>query len=295
MRAKYPKASFHERTLDKLTQVLVILFLIRFTRQIIAFYDGYSLTPMKDIYIGSLVLLIWSGGSAQAARPFVTDDARLTTAGSCQLESWTRLNRASKPSARSEEFWAFPACNPSGNFEVTLGAALGRPLEGPQSNDYVVQAKTLFRTLSPGNWALGLAAGKVFHPEINPGPNQFGNSYFYLPWSYASEDERWVIHVNLGGLRDQASKNNRLTWGSGVEWKINERWLGISELFGDTSGGRYWQLGLRYSIIPDLLQVDSSLGRPFGAAAADLQSVSLPYGPARWVSFGLRFTPASIF
>ena len=135
MRAKYPKASFHERTLDKLTQVLVILFLIRFTRQIIAFYDGYSLTPMKDIYIGSLLLLIWSGGSAQAARPFVTDDARLTAAGSCQLESWTRLNRASKPSARSEEFWAFPACNPSGNFEVTLGAALGRPLEGPQSKD----------------------------------------------------------------------------------------------------------------------------------------------------------------
>ena len=24
-----------------------------------------------------------------AARPFVTDDARLTTAGSCQIESWT--------------------------------------------------------------------------------------------------------------------------------------------------------------------------------------------------------------
>jgi hypothetical protein len=230
-----------------------------------------------------------------AARPFVTDDARLTTAGSCQLESWTRLNRASNASARSEEYWAFPACNPSGNLEITLGAALGRPAYGPQSSDYVVQAKTLFRKLSPGDWAVGLAAGKVFHPEINPGPNQFGNTYFYLPWSYASQDEQWVMHINLGGLRDQASKNNRLTWGSGLEWKFNERWLGISEVFGDSNGGRYWQLGLRYSIIVDLLQVDGSIGRPFGDAATDLQSLTLPYGPSRWISFGLRYTPASIF
>ncbi len=52
---------------------------------------------------------------AKAARPFVTDDARLTTAGSCQLESWTRFY------ADSTEVWALPACNPTGNLELTLG------------------------------------------------------------------------------------------------------------------------------------------------------------------------------
>ena len=45
---------------------------------------------------------------AQAARPFVTDDARLTTAGSCQLESWIRI------CPESRESWAQPACNPGG-------------------------------------------------------------------------------------------------------------------------------------------------------------------------------------
>jgi hypothetical protein len=250
---------------------------------------------MKRNRLLFLSILLGIYHPVQAARPFVTDDARLTTAGSCQLESWTRSNRASKPSARSDEFWAFPACNPTGNFEVTLGGALGRPADGPQSSDYVVQAKTLFRKLNPGDWAAGLAVGKVFHPEISPGPNQFGNTYFYLPWSYASQDERWVLHVNMGALRDQASKQNRITWGSGIEWKFHERWLGISEVFGDTSGGRYWQLGVRYSIIVDLLQVDSTIGRPFGAAAADMQTLTVAYGPARWISFGLRYTPASIF
>ncbi|NCV70156.1 MAG: hypothetical protein EBW55_05505, partial [Betaproteobacteria bacterium] len=53
-----------------------------------------------------LSILLGVCNLAHAARPFVTDDARLTTAGSCQLESWTRVNRASKPSARSEEYWA---------------------------------------------------------------------------------------------------------------------------------------------------------------------------------------------
>ena len=232
---------------------------------------------------------------AHAARPFVTDDARLTSAGSCQLESWTRLNRANVRSASSEEYWAFPACNLTGNFEVTLGGALGRPSTGPDSSDYVVQVKSLFRKLKPGDWAAGIAVGKVLHPEINPGPNQFGNTYFYLPWSYATADEQWVLHVNLGGLRDRASRDNRVTWGSGLEWKISDRWLGISEVFGDSSGGRYWQLGMRYSVVIDLFQIDASVGRPFGEVTQVLDTAPLPYGPARWISFGLRYTPAKLF
>lgn len=34
----------------------------------------------------ALALLLAAALPAQAARPFITDDARLTTAGSCQLE-----------------------------------------------------------------------------------------------------------------------------------------------------------------------------------------------------------------
>lgn len=252
--------------------------------------------PSRRVASLGLVLAMTLGASAaHGARPFVTDDARITTAGSCQLESWTRLNRASNPNARSREFWAFPACNPTGNLEITSGGALGRPATGPGTSDPVIQAKTLFRTLSPGDWALGIAVGKVFHPEVNPGPNQYGNTYAYLPWSYAAASERWVAHVNLGILRDKASTTHRLTWGAGMEWRISERWLGISEAFGDNAGGRYWQLGMRYNIIVDLLQVDATVGKPFGVPTESLQSAAFPYGPSRWMSFGLRFTPARLF
>ena len=48
----------------------------------------FSFFSMRYLFI-SLSLLIST--QAYAARPFMTDDARLTTEGSCQLESWARV------------------------------------------------------------------------------------------------------------------------------------------------------------------------------------------------------------
>ena len=68
---------------------------------------------IRSFFLAMLIAV--PAGSAWSARPFVTDDARLTTAGSCQLETWTRMYRD------STEFWALPACNPGGNLELTAG------------------------------------------------------------------------------------------------------------------------------------------------------------------------------
>ena len=46
---------------------------------------------------------------AHAARPMVTDDARIVDAKACQLESWVRHD------PDSTQLWALPACNPTGN------------------------------------------------------------------------------------------------------------------------------------------------------------------------------------
>lgn len=112
-----------------------------------------------------------------AARPFITDDARLTTGGSCQLESWMRVNQ------NSNEFWALPACNPTGNFEFTFGGGIAKAQGEQATNDYVLQAKTLIRPLETNGWGWGLAFGRIRHPAINPGPNMFGNTYAYIPLS----------------------------------------------------------------------------------------------------------------
>lgn len=214
----------------------------------------------------------------QAARPFMTDDARLTTEGSCQLESWTRRYRD-----RSEN-WALPACNPSGNFEITAGGGHFSD-NGLSSNDQVLQGKTLFRPLQTNDWAWGLALGQVRHPSGVPGPNQLGNRYVYLPLSVSRLDDKLVFHANLGMSRDRQTRQHSTTWGVGAEFWTSERTMLIAESFGDDRQKPWVQAGVRYAIIPGLLQVDATRGTQLGQGGRS----------NTWMSFGLRFTPERIF
>ena len=226
------------------------------------------------------VLTAISSGPAWSARPFVTDDARLTTAGSCQLETWTRVYRD------STEFWALPACNPGGNFEMTVGG--GRALYDDQdrspNSDYVFQVKMLLRKLEPDEIGVGFAAGTVRHPAVNPGPNLMGNTYVYVPVSISLANDQWVLHLNSGWLREHITSRNRATWGVGTEWNISERVTWMAEAFGDSHPNTYWQAGGRFSLIPQLLQIDTTIGQSAGGE-----------NTSRWLSFGLRFTPARLF
>lgn len=217
-------------------------------------------------------------GVACAARPFVTDDARLTNAGSCQLESWSRFYR------ESAELWALPACNPFGNLEITAGMGVAKADQESGTSDQVFQLKTLFRPLVANDWGVGFAVGTVRHPAVNPGPNQLGNTYAYVPFSMSVFDDRAVLHANLGLLHDRRSSDDRVTWGVGAELRLAERWLGIVETFGDNHDKPFWQLGARYSLVPDRVQIDATLGHRFSGEATE-----------RWFSFGLRLTPDRLF
>lgn len=225
-----------------------------------------------------LLLACLGPASAWAARPFVTDDARLTTDASCQLESWVRRYRDSR------EFWLLPACNPFGNLEITAGGGQASSRDIGRTRDYVFQAKTLFRPLVSNDWGWGLAVGTIRHPEINPGPNLLGNTYVYLPFSLSLAEDQLILHANLGWLRDRASGQHSTSWGVGAEFKLQQRWLLIGENFGNDRDRPYWQVGARFAIVPDKVQVDASLGNQYGEGRN-----------ARWISFGLRLTPDQLF
>lgn len=90
---------------------------------------------------------------AHAARPMITDDARTVDAKACQLETWVKFNRD------STEYWALPACNFTGNLELTLGGARGEDDSGARTSDLVFQGKAVFKPLEPNGWAWGLGPG----------------------------------------------------------------------------------------------------------------------------------------
>jgi hypothetical protein len=230
---------------------------------------------MRHLFV-CLSLLV--GCSAFAARPFMTDDARLTTAESCQLESWTRNYK------NSHEQWALPACNPTGNFEITAGRGQTKNRGEPGTNDYVLQGKSLFRELTTNGYGWGLAVGHINHPSGAAGPNSLGNTYAYIPLSISTLNDKVIYHTNIGWLRDKATHEQRMTYGFGAEIQTSSRMMFIAETFGDHKTKPYWQTGARYSVIPNLLQIDTTIGQQYNGTTNN-----------RWISFGLRYIPESIF
>ena len=222
-------------------------------------------------------LTLW-GQAAWAARPFMTDDARLTTEGSCQLESWARHY------SDRTEYWALPACNLGGNFEVTAGGGQFRADGLPGSQDRVLQGKTLFRPLQTNDWGWGVALGRIEHGADLPGPNRLGNTYLYLPLSVSTQDDRMVFHFNLGWVQDRQTRLNSGTWGSGVEYWAHNRVMLIAEAFGDDRQKPFVQTGLRFAVVPGLFQVDATRGVQPGSQ-----------GRSTCTSIGLRYTPDKLF
>jgi hypothetical protein len=224
--------------------------------------------------LSALLFLLAAMPAAHAARPMITDDARLTDAGACQVESWVHLHGS------QHEFWALPACNPGGNFELTFGGALAYTDSHQDSGALTIQAKTLLKPLETNGYGIGFAAGYA----TQPGSAHTGNPYFYVPVSFSLADDRVVIHTNLGYTRERENQENRLTWGLGSETQITDRaWL-IAESYGQDKGNPFFQMGVRYWIVPGHVQVDTTYGSQFGAI-----------NDQHWFSVGLRLISPTLF
>jgi hypothetical protein len=224
-------------------------------------------------FIPTLALLV-TLPAAQAARPLITDDARLTDPQACQLESWLHLHR------ERNELWALPACNPGGNFELTLGGAVSRAGGQADSGAFLIQGKTLFKALETNGYGLGIAAGYA----TLPGSGQSGAPYFYVPASFSFADDRLVLHTNLGAVRERESGETRLTWGLGSETQTTDRLYIIAETYGQDKGRPFFQMGLRYWLIPNHVQIDTTYGSQIGHIHDE-----------RWVSIGLRLITPPLF
>ncbi|MCL2310299.1 MAG: hypothetical protein FWC42_08535 [Proteobacteria bacterium] len=217
-------------------------------------------------FFGSFV-----NSAAYAARPMITDDARLVDPKSCQVESWVQFNRD------STEYWAMPACNFTGNFELTLGGARSNDEGRTRTTDVVFQGKTVFKTLDPNGWAWGLTVGSALHPDTRTDHSLIGDLYAYVPASFSFRDDQFLLHTNLGWLREKESARHRMTWGIGSETQLSERiWL-IAETFGENQGKPFYQGGLRYWLVHDFVQIDATYGNRFGSSTEE-----------RWFSIGLR-------
>ena len=178
--------------------------------------------------------------SAHAARPFVTDDARVVDLGGCQIETFYKEQLAYTGS----EFWFLPACNPGG-VELTLGAN-----RVDENRSVVFQAKTLIKPLVTNGAGFAASMGMI-------GGDPYGNAIA----SFSFLDDRSVVHLNLGMIMDHAADVLRGTWGIGLEQLLfAPRLYGILETYGIKGENPTLHYGVRIWLVPNRFQLDATHG-----------------------------------
>lgn len=200
-------------------------------------------------FVASLICLVSS--SAWAGRPFFTDDAALTTAETCQIETWAQLN-----ANHDRDLWSLPACNPSGNFEITIGMNQLQADSNGNIDSYILQGKTLFREMETNSWGMGLAFG-----VIRPRHGNAGVDFIYLPLSLSFADDQLIIHTNVGWISYHSSDSNRTTLALGAEYSLVKRISVFAEAFGDDVIRPIIHTGFNVAIIPNKLNLNITAGR----------------------------------
>jgi hypothetical protein len=204
-------------------------------------------------------MLFVTASSVEAAQPLVTDDAAVVASKTCQLEAWTRSAHDGRV------YGAQPACNFTGNLELTVGGSRAHPDTSESSNIIQLQAKTVLSPLGEGRWSIGMVAGAA-RDTVAP----HGSSAFQL--YYAKALTSWYprsdleIDLNLGAANAYGSGTFTLA-GTAIQYAVISNVLLLAEAFRDEPGNTRYQVGARYIIVPDRFEAYASYGNQFNGSS----------------------------
>lgn len=197
--------------------------------------------------------------AARAAASLMVDDASITPAGRCQLESWVRLHHRN-----GQERVAVAACTWAGT-EWSLG--LGNH-SGESTRDAALGIKRPLPLAgtSPLQLAVALAFDHDLHHTRSRGLS------LGLPMSIALGPAS-TVHVEAGLRRQHDARG--WTFGTGLERLLSPRWSVLGELARDVHRDTHVQFGLRRQL-PSGSTLDLLHGRALGDART------------HWVTLGLN-------
>ena len=202
-----------------------------------------------------LAAIAFSALPAHGARPFVTDDARVVDPQGCQVETFYKRQRE----FHEHEYWVLPACNPWGRVELTLGGNWIDSTQPGDSHTLIAQAKTLVVPLETNGAGFAFTLGVA---QVSPVQSARAvNPYLNGIGSFSFLDDRVVLHANLGAVRDNQVHLTRGTWGLGAEiLLVAPRLYAILETYGQRLDKPTLHGGLRFWIVPNRVQIDSTIG-----------------------------------
>lgn len=207
-----------------------------------------------------------------AARPFVADDARLVEARACQLESYYR-----HPDGMNE-LGAVPACNPTGNLELSVGGS--RVHEDGSSSHVLAQAKTVLVPVQSGRWGTGLAIG--FDEQLAGDRRGLRSAYVNVPFTLSLRNDALQFLVNAGAERDVVRQQTHGTYAVAADFALSANLAVVGEVFGNHRDPPAWQTGVRVSLLPSQVEVAAALSAPFGSPDRVWSVVLRVVSPPLW-------------
>lgn len=187
---------------------------------------------MDRLRIFTVVLGLLTVRTAHAGASLFVDDADITPAGRCQVESWARTYLP------AQELTTVPACS-AGSTEFSMG--LSHFYQPAQNLLLSPGIKRVLHAEEHSRWGAAVSVGVLW----NAAQGRLAGWNANLPLTFALDaDHRTLLHVNLGWSKLRGFDGN-LAGGLGMERVLSDRWTGLAELYADGTGLRLSQLGMR--------------------------------------------------
>lgn len=227
--------------------------------------SGCASSPLARGLLAALALAA-AALPAQAARPLATDDAGVIAAGTCELEAAAGSTRVEEDDARLSlrERGALLACGLP--FDAQAGLAY--------SHASAAGARAQGLALA-GKWALWSGAGEAAPALALSGALAWSReSASGQGWQREGSELRLIgtlplaavlLHANLGHARAAQGGAKATLWGLALEAQPIEAaglgWAPLAEVYGDDRGKRLAAIGLRLTLQPERLFVDTAFTR----------------------------------
>lgn len=158
---------------------------------------------------------------AHAGASLFVDDATLTPAGRCQVESWARTYTP------GQELTAVPACTVDGT-EWSLGVS---QLHNASSSTLLGPGiKRVFRDFDTHDWGVGLSVGTAW----NVTREHLDGWNINVPMTFALDSQRHVVMNTNVGWAQSPGKHGAVTGGIGFEVAVADHWAMLAEAYRDT-------------------------------------------------------------
>lgn len=218
--------------------------------------------------LASFALLVMLATSrTHAGQPLATDDAAVVAAGTCQVEAWVQSPHDGR------EYWAQPACNFTGNLELAIGAARAVADDGERSATVQLQAKSVLFASADKAWSFGVVGGAARDTGAPHGRSAF-QTYFgkaLASW-YPRDDVE--MDFDLGAANGYGTGVFALA-SAAIQYAVVSNVQLMAEAFRDEPGRAKYQVGVRWTVVPDRLDAYVSYGNRFGNASSQWTIVGI--------------------